>query len=161
MGNAIMHANREAERHAQRHYDAREEYMSRRRLSPSRAHPAKEEETMAELDQQVVSPSNSGRAKSALLLRMAALLKKEGSIGLDESAVEQFFPGWIRPTQDVHHWNDDAVLRDLVMAVSQLAYTVSVDNPPAHALPKDEANVPNERMKALPLPELLSDDAPT
>jgi len=159
VGNAIMHANQEAERHAQRHYDARDEYMSRRRLSPSRGRRVEAKED-TEHDQHPVVEKDTGRTKSALLLRMAALRKREGSIGIEESAVEQFFPGWVRPTHDTQHWNEDAVLLDLVMAVSQLAYAVSVDSPPDQAARANGGGV-SSRTKALPPPELLSDDAPT
>jgi len=59
---------------------------------------------------------------------MAALRKTDSSgSSIDENAVEQFFPGWVQKRQNSMQWNEDAVLQDLVLAVSQLAHAVSID----------------------------------
>ena len=80
----------------------------------------------------------------ALLLRMAALLKTDtpGS-SIDYDAVEQFFPRW-RETRD-ERWNQEEVLKDLVLAVSQLAHTVSIDSKHTKALPPP----PDSRQRVL------------
>lgn len=110
VGNAISHANQEAERNAQRHYEARERYMSKRNL-------AQDSRTATSALEPVRSP---------LLLRLAALRSGEdGRISIDDQAVEQFFPSWVAERE--HSWNEDAVLRDLVLAVSQIAHSMSVE----------------------------------
>lgn len=138
VGNAISHANHEAERHAQRHYEAREQYMSRRRLS-SRAQPPRVDskpqaepvpatDSSAPTNLPATRHSRPSRPKSALLLRMAALRKTDSpGSSIDENAVEQFFPGWVQKRHNSMQWNEDAVLQDLVLAVSQLAHAVSID----------------------------------
>lgn len=137
--NAILHANQEAERHAQRHYEARDEYMSRRRVSPRASAPGSEpkpqdDDTSGWYDNSAPATmptprhTRTSRPKSALLLRMAALRKTDSSgSSIDENAVEQFFPGWVQKRQNSMQWNEDAVLQDLVLAVSQLAHAVSID----------------------------------
>ena len=139
VGNAISHANHEAERHAQRHYEARDEYMSRRRLSPrasaSKSDPRpQDEDTSGSTDNSALASvptprhARTPRPKSALLLRMAALRKTDSpGSSIDENAVEQFFPGWVQKRHNSLQWNEDAVLQDLVLAVSQLAHAVSID----------------------------------
>lgn len=97
VGKAISNANREAERNVKLHYEARERYFSRRRAS-------------------------SDQATSSLLLKLAAVVDNGR---LDDDAVEQFFPEWV--TERRLSWNEDAVLRDLVVAVSQISHTLSVD----------------------------------
>lgn len=139
VGNAISHANHEAERHAQRHYEAREQYMSRRRLSPRTQAPRVDsnpqaDSTFSATDNAAPSSlptprhARPSRPKSALLLRMAALRKTDSpGSAIDENAVEQFFPGWVQKRHNSMQWNEDAVLQDLVLAVSQLAHAVSID----------------------------------
>ena len=134
VGNAISHANNEAERHAKRHYDAREEYMVRRRLSP-RAHEPSTQTDSSPTDnaELAIRPTSRharpSRPKSALLLRMAALRKTDSpGSSIDENAVEQFFPGWVKKMHNSVQWNENAVLQDLVLAVSQLAHAVSIDS---------------------------------
>tara|TARA_B100001094_G_scaffold25343_1_gene21183 strand:- start:2245 stop:2757 length:513 start_codon:yes stop_codon:yes gene_type:complete len=57
---------------------------------------------------------------SSLLLRMAALTKREHAMGnIDVDAVRRYFPEWGTVTPD--NWNDKPELRDLVLAVSQLS----------------------------------------
>tara|TARA_B110001452_G_scaffold54523_1_gene41924 strand:+ start:4430 stop:4681 length:252 start_codon:yes stop_codon:yes gene_type:complete len=58
-----------------------------------------------------------------------AALRKSDSLGssIDDNAVEQFFPGWVQKRHNSLQWNEDAVLQDLVLAVSQLAHAVSID----------------------------------
>lgn len=137
VGKAISHANAQAELQAKKHYDARHEYMSRRRLSiqktPHAAHPHAQPPQPTETGTVArASEATPGvRPKSALLLRMAALRKQDTPVStIDEDAVEQFFPGWIRH-RNQKQWDEDAVLKDLVLAVSQLAHAVSVDGTPA------------------------------
>jgi len=137
--NAISHANHEAEWHAKRHYEARDEYMSRRRLSPRASAETfepkpQDEDTTGSSDNyalaNVPTPrhARSTKPKSALLLRMAALRKADSpGSSIDENAVEHFFPGWVQKRHNSVQWNEDAVLQDLVLAVSQLAHTVSID----------------------------------
>lgn len=151
VGRAISHANVQAEKHAQKHYEAREEYLSRRRLSvhktphAGQGHAQSSHELESE-SHELESESHGSEAlaiakpKSALLLRMAALRKADApGTGIDDDAVEQFFPGWsIHRNQK--HWDEDAVLKDLVLAVSQLAHAVSVDTGPgSNGVPEDNA----------------------
>lgn len=63
--------------------------------------------------------------KSSLLLRMAALRKQGRPVSrVDESAVRRYFPSW-ELGERAGHWNESAVLRDLVLAVSHLAQEAS------------------------------------
>lgn len=142
VGRAISHANVQAEKHAQKHYEAREEYLSRRRLSTHKTTHAGQ--AHAQQAHELESDSHDSEAlavakpKSALLLRMAALRKADApGSGIDDDAVEQFFPGWIIH-RNQKHWDEDAVLKDLVLAVSQLAHAVSVDTvPESNGVPED------------------------
>lgn len=117
VSSAIQHANQEAEMHAKKHYEAREVYLSKRRLSG---------------DPKTVDQS-SGRlrpaAKSTLLMRMAALRSKSstGPNLLDDGAIQQLFPTWV---SEQRHWNEEAVLKDLVLAVSQLANAATLTTDP-------------------------------
>lgn len=113
---AIAHANAEAEQHASRHYQARERYMARRRASVNEAS----------------SPPSTQPSKATLLLRLAAL-RAEDAPAIDERAVEQLFPLWL--SEHSSRWNNDVVMRDLVLAVSQIAHTLSIDNPGAGEAP--------------------------
>lgn len=123
VGNALAHANDLAEQRAQDHYNARSEYMRRRALSTRPDPPEVPELPVAE-----VPTAKPKVAKSSLLLRMAALLKVESPVsGIDDDAVEQYFPDWILRRRS-GTWNEEAVLRDLVLAVSQLAHKASVDS---------------------------------
>lgn len=119
VGRAISKANQEAERHALKHYEARERYLNQRRLSKE---PDKlEEEISDRIEHQVVRKKH----QSALLLRMAALLRTDtpGS-AIDFDAVDQFFPLWREQKDSL---NKDEVLKDLILAVSQLAHASSVE----------------------------------
>jgi len=123
VGRAISHANEEAEKHAQRHYDAREKFFERRRrldeLSKAETAEAQPVPAVDELPRRKQS-------QSALLLRMAALLQHDAHVSkLDEAAVDQFFPKWRRSTSD--SLDQEEVMHDLILAVSQLSYTASVD----------------------------------
>lgn len=139
VGRAISHANEEAERNAQKHYEAREKYFERRRLSSSSKNYDDEDPVP---EPREIAPRK--QSQSALLLRMAALLKTDtpGS-SIDYDAVEQFFPRW-RETRD-ERWNQEEVLKDLVLAVSQLAHTVSIDSKHTKALPPP----PDSRQRVL------------
>jgi hypothetical protein len=125
VGGALAYANDRAEQRVQDHYIARSEYMRRRGLGAREEAPRITEQP----DQEVVQETHRPKAsKSTLLLRMAALLKVESIVsGIDDSAVEQYFPDWIGRRRR-GEWNEDAVLRDLVLAVSQLAHKASVDS---------------------------------
>eukprot|EP00966_Prymnesium_polylepis_P014121 325967-Prymnesium_polylepis.1 len=66
--------------------------------------------------------------KSSLLLRMAAIRKMETTVNdIDERAVRQYFPAWVENGVDKGTWNEKVVMRDVVLAVSQLAHRASVD----------------------------------
>lgn len=106
VGNAISHANREAEKRATQHREARERFLSKRRLADEPPEPAR--------------PA----ARSPIMLRLAAL-RGEGAGELDESRVEQFFPSWVLTE---NRWNEEAVMRDLVLAVAQLAHSATVEH---------------------------------
>jgi len=142
VGRAISHANVQAEKHAQRHYEAREEYLSRRRLSVHKTPHAGQGHAQSshelELESHVSEALAITKPKSALLLRMAALRKADApGAGIDDGAVEQFFPGWIIH-RNQKQWDEDAVLKDVVLAVSQLAHAVSVDTAPgSNGVPED------------------------
>lgn len=67
--------------------------------------------------------------KSGVLLRMAALQQAASPINdIDDNVIHQYFPKWITNEQQrTGQWNQEAVLRDLVLAVSHLAHEASVD----------------------------------
>jgi len=112
---AITQANQQAENNANRHYKARREYLQRRdRRRLNRDAQPEDEDVEALTD-----------AKPSLILRMAALKRAESAVnGIDHKAVEQYFPEWLNSAAT---WNEDAVLRDLVLAVSHLALEASID----------------------------------
>lgn len=121
VGNAIARANDMAERRKQDHYEAKQEYLRRRGLAF---------QTKPDMENTAASyrPTAGKSGKSSLLLRMAALRKVESPVsGIDDDAVEQYFPEWILQKRNSGEWNQDAVLRDLVLAVSQLSHKASVD----------------------------------
>lgn len=113
MSSAIQRANQEASMHAKKHYDAREVYLSKRRLS-------------GDAKKAIDQPRPA--AKSTLLMRMAALRSSSstGPNSLDNRAIEQLFPAWV---SEQRHWNEEAVLTDLVLAVSQLANSATITPP--------------------------------
>lgn len=122
VGRAISQANEEAQRNAQRHYDARQLYLNKRRLSG----PDAAAEALPIVQAVAVRP----RKQSALLLRMAALLKTDSpGTTIDFDALDSFFPRW---REQAEGWNHDEVLRDLILAVSQLAHSASVDTEPVN-----------------------------
>lgn len=148
VGSAITHANQQAERNALTHYQARQEYLDRRDRRSRRM--SEEELPVGPYDARQIAavsavvsatapaavevpaslpPMKSG--KSSLLLRMAALQQTGSRVnGIDDDAVHQYFPTWItNERRPVGQWNQDAVLRDLVLAVSHLAHKASVDIP--------------------------------
>lgn len=124
--NAITHANAEAERHAHDHYVARQEYLQRKGRAPS-TDPYRRRLDDAD-DRPAYDLPLMKSQKSSLLLRMAAIRKIETTVNdIDEHAVRQYFPAWVDNGLDRGAWNENAVLRDLVLAVSQLAHRASVD----------------------------------
>lgn len=153
VGSAITHANQQAERNALTHYQARQEYLDRRdrrsRRMEEDAYAPHEEEwgdkrrgATSDTREFVVSAANPvgivpadlppmKSGKSSLLLRMAALQQEGGRVnGIDADAVHQYFPTWVTNEQrPVAQWNQEAVLKDLVLAVSHLAHKASVDGP--------------------------------
>lgn len=140
---AISRANVQAEKHAQQHYEAREEYMNRRKLSrrslgsykaphAGAPPPARAQQPAPELALDSHDVSASATPKPELLSRMAAL-GKAGALRIDDSAVEQFFPAWVAHRSQ-NQWDENAVLRDLVLAVSQLADKPTPGN---EGLPED------------------------
>lgn len=121
VGRAINHANEEAKLNALKHYEAREVYL-KRRLGHAEERDLEDRQPVASESQPIITR----RRQSALLLRMAALQKADSSIStIDYDALEQFFPRWRKPSE---RWNQDEVLSDLILAVSQLANSVSVQN---------------------------------
>tara|TARA_Y100000389_G_scaffold196735_1_gene230161 strand:+ start:4005 stop:4601 length:597 start_codon:yes stop_codon:yes gene_type:complete len=99
VGDAIAHANDAAEAQRRAQAASRVKYIQRRGLATVPQAPAKRS----------VPPS--------LLFRLAAIRKAEES-ALDEDLVAQLFPMW--KTED--GWNQSEVLKDLILAVSHLAY---------------------------------------
>ena len=130
VSSAINSANEAAERHAQKHYAARAEYLERRGLrrlnerAPFQGVPPPLPEPLAENDEP--EPPQV----EALLLRMAALRASTNAI--DHTAVQQYFPSWMKSASDAQ-WNQNAVLSDLVLAVSELAHRSSVVSAPPSA----------------------------
>lgn len=122
VGRAISKANQEAERHAMKHYEAREKYQSQRRLSKL----TKRLDDDENLDQ-VESSAERTKEQRALLLKMAALLRTDTrGLAIDFGAIDQFFPNW-RQQKQSHALNNDEVLKDLILAVSQLAHASPID----------------------------------
>lgn len=124
---AIDHANTAADQRARDHYEAKQAYMARiNNNRPSNRRMAEDAEAIVP----ALPRPRSGR--SSLLLRMAALRKLESAVNeLDNNAVQQYFPDWVVARPDpAADWNKDAVLRDLVLAVSQLAHRASIDGIP-------------------------------
>lgn len=103
VGDAIAHANDAAEARSRLHAAAKKEYLQRRGL--------------AEEPQLLVSKVGP----SSLLLRLAAIRKAEAT-ALDEDLIAQFFPRW----KTENGWNESEVLKDLILAVSHLAYRAEI-----------------------------------
>lgn len=60
------------------------------------------------------------KVSSSLLLRMAALTKRERPTGsIDAAAIQRYFPEWgiLRP----NYWEEKPEIRDIVLAISQLS----------------------------------------
>ena len=67
------------------------------------------------------------KISSSLLLRMAALTKRERPMGsIDAAAVQRYFPEWGILTPN--DWKENPKLRDLVLAVSQLSQHAYVES---------------------------------
>lgn len=105
VGSAISHANEQAELDAIAHYNARRDYLERRGAR--------------RVDTPPPVPKRRLSSGSNLLTRMAALKALENSVGgIDDASVFEHFPSW----GDGHtRWDEDAVLHDVVLAVSHLA----------------------------------------
>lgn len=97
VGQALEHANDAAEARVRQHAAAKQEYMQRRGLA--------------------AEPPARRAGSSSLLLRLAAIRKAEAS-ALDDDLIAQFFPRW----KTEKGWNEGEVLKDLILAVSHLAY---------------------------------------
>ena len=102
LDSAISHANEQARAHAAEHYSAREQLMQHRRLQDGARRPA----------------------KSSLLFRMAALRRTQPHT-LDDGTVTQLFPAWL---EEGGEWRHEAVLKDLVRAVADLAAHVTLES---------------------------------
>jgi hypothetical protein len=118
--NAIERANQEAKRNAEHHYEARERYMKRRRMSSNtHVQPAQSDEKFRRAPTTKIPPA-SYAPSSSVLSKMAAL--KSGDVNglhsVNDEHISRLFPSW-RSKQ--RQWNEDAVLTDLVSAVSELA----------------------------------------
>lgn len=136
VSSAINSANKAAERHAQEHYAARTEYLERRGLRRlEEPLPAATATLGARLPENEGAPEPEPEPEpkpkppqaQALLLRMAALRASTNAI--DDAAVQQYFPAWTAAAPGAP-WTHEAVLRDLVLAVSQLAHRSSVGGAP-------------------------------
>lgn len=141
VGDAIAHANEQAERDAFMRYQARVEYMQRRKQGtrrmetdsllslPEQPRKQQAEDEASEPHAELFTSTTS--SKSRLLLRMAALQQANSRANaIDDSVVSEYFPTWIASKQkSVGQWNQEAVLRDLVMAVSHLSSIASIDTP--------------------------------
>ena len=120
VGTAISRANEQAERNAAVHYSARQDYLERRAASRRLG-----EERNLPVAAAVPLPLKGRKSgRSSLLLRMAALQALENPASVDETAVRQYFPSWVT---DRAEWDEEAVLHDLVLAVSHLAHQASID----------------------------------
>lgn len=119
VGRAISKANEEAERNAIKHYAARERYLNQRKLSTTL-----EEDAVLRATAPVAAPSMAPSVaqasdRSLLLENMATLLKLDAPVPkIDFDAMDQLFPRW-RKDKDL--LNNEEVLHDLILAVSQLA----------------------------------------
>ena len=100
VGDAIAHANDAAEARSRLHVAAKQEYLQRRGLA---------------------EPPARRAGSSSLLLRLAAIRKAEAT-ALDDDLIAQFFPRW----KTESGWNEGEVLKDLILAVSHLAYRAEV-----------------------------------
>ena len=120
VGNAIEHANQQAELDSVAHYDARREYTKRR---ASRSRRAEEERGGDTPDTGMVAVDEPRPTKiktSNILLRMAALRKNDVT---DDQLVHKYFPGWItKEYRAKGQLNQEAVLRDVITAVSHLSH---------------------------------------
>lgn len=115
---AISQANEQAEIHAQKHYEARDMYFKRKLISSKPNEP--------DIGTGVVTPPRK-QAQSALLLRMAALVKTDtASSSIDYKILEKLFPRWRLHQEKT--WDNEEVLKDLVLAVSQLAHSLSFED---------------------------------
>ena len=104
VGDAIAHANEAAEARRRMQVAAKQEYLQRRGLATER-----------QLEAEPRQAARRTRLPS-LLLRLAAIRKTETAT-LDDNLVAQFFPKW----KTEAGWNENEVLKDLILAVSHLA----------------------------------------
>lgn len=125
---AIDHANSAAELRAQEHYAAREEYFMRKRFRDGSSLSSRRMNELSE-PRASVEKLPVPRGRSSLLIRMAALRKIENAGGdIDEAAVAAYFPEWVASEKPaVGEWRNEAVLKDVVLAVSQLAHRASIE----------------------------------
>lgn len=152
---AITKAHEAAERNAREHYAARAEYLHRRGLRrlddsgpgnhmwtgrPRPQEPATAPATPEQEEEEEPGESESVAQSEDLLLRLAALRARTNAI--DDNAVQQYFPTWKSTTGA---WKEHAVLHDLVLAVSQLAYRSTVGTgagaPPSARRPSRDASI--------------------
>ena len=126
---AIDHANSAAELRAQEHYAAREEYFMRRGLRDGGSLSTRRMNELSE-PRASVEKLPVPRGRSSLLIRMAALRRLENPTGdIDEEAVAAYFPEWVASESTAAgEWKNEAVLKDVVLAVSQLAHRASIEN---------------------------------
>jgi hypothetical protein len=131
VGSAIARANEAAERNAQAHYRARDEYLQRRGLRriDGALHTAEAPPPAvavgapgADLD----SPLLRGGADDALgvvLQRWEALrdVDVDDREVVNAETVRQDFPEWLAARLPNAPWNEKLVLRDVVLVVSRLA----------------------------------------
>jgi|SaaInlV_125m_DNA_1040241.scaffolds.fasta_scaffold04021_8 hypothetical protein len=75
------------------------------------------------------------KGSSSLLLRMAALTKRERSMGsIEAAAVQRYFPEW--RTLTPNDWKEKPELRDIVLAVSQLSQHAHVESEQSVGTPR-------------------------
>jgi hypothetical protein len=125
VGSAMARANEAAERNAQAHYRAREEYLQRRGLRriDDDAFPAPRlAAATAELEWSLLRGGEDDALDEALqrweVLREVGADDRES---INANAVRQNFPGWFAKRPHGAPWDEQLVLRDVVLAVSRLA----------------------------------------
>lgn len=124
VGSAIARANEAAERNAQAHYRARDEYLQRRglrRIDDAFPTPAPAP-AAAELEWPLLRGGEDD-ALSEALQRWEALREVDADDRevVNADVVRRNFPGWLAKRPRGAPWDEQLVLRDVVLVVSRLA----------------------------------------
>lgn len=125
VGSAIARANEAAERNAQAHYRARDEYLQRRglrRIDDDAFPMPGPAAATAELEWSLLRGGEDDALDEAL--QKWETLREVGSDErevINANAVRRNFPGWFAKRPRGAPWDEQLVLRDVVLAVSRLA----------------------------------------